>query len=175
MMPMNERQERQARILDLLQHAPEPIRGEDLARQVGVTRQVVVHEIAILRASGTPILSTPRGYLLNPHPHSRQQAVLSVRHPPDKTATELYTLIDHGLVVKNVMVEHPLYGELSGALELRSRKDVDMFLREVDRAQATLLSSLTDGFHMHTVEYLHLTDLTQALDALKRAGIDVIR
>ncbi len=169
-----ERQERQHRIVSLLQDQDEPLRGDDLARQLQVTRQVVVHEIALLRAAGIPIRSTPRGYVLERNARDlHTQTVIAVRHTPAQTASELYTLVDHGLVVENVIVEHPLYGELRGALQIRSRLDVDDFLAQLAAGRAALLSTLTDGYHLHTVSYFRMDSLTKAIEALRRQSIDV--
>ncbi|NMP24784.1 transcription repressor NadR [Sulfobacillus harzensis] len=169
------RQERQALIVSLLRSATEPMRGEDLADQAQVTRQVVVHEIALLRAAGVPILSTPRGYRLSSLDYpSRERTIIAVRHTPEQTAEELYTLVDHGLAVHSVIVAHPIYGHLEGSLEIRSRIDVASFLQQVEADQASLLSSLTDGYHMHTVSFQRSKDLELARQALRRAGIAVL-
>ncbi|PSR21985.1 MAG: transcription repressor NadR [Sulfobacillus acidophilus] len=171
---MNERQERQERILQQLASQEAPLRGEDLARQLGVTRQVVVHEIALLRAAGSPIVSTPRGYYLRPIRHEvANKTVIAVRHQPEQTRDELYALVDHGLVVENVLVEHPVYGELSGGLHLRSRFDVDQFLEQVESERAMLLSTLTQGYHLHTVRYPDAQALSAAVAALRNQAIEV--
>lgn len=168
---LRERRERQAYIVQVLRESTEPIRGEDLAVKCQVTRQVVVHEVALLKARGTPIVSTPRGYYLSGVPDGMEQTVLSVHHGPEQTADELYTLVDHGIVVENVMIEHPIYGELQGALHLRSRHDVSDFLQEIARGRVALLSSLTQGDHLHTVSYHDLRQLDQAIVALEKKGI----
>lgn len=169
-----DRQERQHQIMAILKHQREPLRGDDLARQLEVTRQVVVHEIALLRAQGMAIQSTPRGYVLERLAGDRQtQTVMAVRHTPAQTADELYTLVDHGLVVQNVIVEHPVYGELRGALQLRSRLDVDDFLTQLATGGVALLSTLTDGYHLHTVSYSRADSLMKAIAALRHRGIDV--
>ena len=156
-----------------LQAHPEPIRGEDLARMLGVTRQVVVHEVALLRAAGTPIASSPRGYYLPGDDFHRHRTVLAVRHQPNQTRAELYAMVDHGLTVENVVVEHPVYGELEGRLHLRSRFDVDQFLQAVEQSEAGLLSVLTQGYHLHTVSYSSAGDLEAAIHALRERSIAV--
>jgi hypothetical protein len=134
----------------MLREAQEPISGTELARRLGVSRQAIVHHIAVLRASHAPIDATPRGYVwLRPQ---GQRAVFMVAHPPEGTQAELYALVDVGLTVVDVLVEHPVYGELRGGLDLHSRADVDIFLGHLARTGATLLSSLTGGVHWHTVE-----------------------
>jgi len=171
---MSERDTRQRQILQLMRTHSEPIRGEEIAQICHVTRQVVVHEIALLRASGIPIVATPRGYYLDESTALAQQTVISVRHRPEETAHELYTLVDYGIQIDNVIVEHPLYGELRGMLQLRSRRDVDHFLAQVRAGQVALLSSLTDGYHLHTVTYPDKLVLEQAVQALRQKGISVI-
>ncbi len=164
---------RQEQLIQLLTEVEGPTRGEDLAQQLGVTRQVVVHDIALMRARGVPVVATPRGYYLDRRPDDRLRAVLAVRHPFDRTGPELYTLVDHGVWVLNVMVEHPVYGELTGTLHIGSRLDVDQFLAQVDREHAHLLSDLTDGYHMHLVEFADRQQLDRAVSALGSCGVEV--
>lgn len=168
------RQQRQERIAAMLQDSRQPWRGEDIAQALDVTRQVVVHEIALLRASGLPIVSTPRGYVIYGDQPSPLRTVISVRHTADQTAEELYTLVDAGVTIENVIVEHPLYGELKGSLNLRSRLDVDTFLADVHAGGASLLSSLTDGHHLHTVSYPRVESLTYAVARLRERDITVL-
>ncbi|MBX6351868.1 MAG: transcription repressor NadR [Thermoflavifilum sp.] len=170
---MRDRAQRQQRIVALLKGAQEPVTGSDLARWVGVTRQVVVHDVAVLRAAGAPILSTPRGYLWQPAEWNGFTAVLAVRHPPELTETELNILVDHGIHVQDVIVEHPIYGELRGTLRLASRRDVQLFLDQVRSSGAALLSNLTGGYHMHTVTAPDDTRLAEAVRALQQHGIEV--
>ncbi len=171
---MNDRQSRQEQLLTLLRESGEPLRGEDLALVCGVTRQIIVHEIALLRAAGIPIVSTPRGYRLERTAAAHQQTVIAVRHRPEQTAAELYTLVDHGIVVDNVIVDHAVYGELRGNLQLRSRLDVEQFLAQIHEGRAALLSSLTEGYHLHTLTYQRKADLADAIAALRSQSIDVI-
>lgn len=167
------RTERQDRLYELLKNNREPITGTDIAVQMGVTRQVVVHDIALLRASGIPVLSTPRGYMLQAVNLPEKQYVLSVSHPPELTATELTILVDYGVKILDVLVEHPLYGEIRGSLHIESRRDVDLFMQQLANLGATLLSSLTDGYHLHTVECSDAKRLAEAVAELRRHGIQV--
>ena len=163
--------DRKDRILQHLRQAGRPVTGSELARVMGVSRQVIVQDIAILRAQGKEILATPQGYLWRQTREDRQRAVLPVVHPFEKTATELTTLVDHGLKVLDVIVEHPIYGELRGLLMLECRRDVERFLSRAAETNAALLSSLTGGVHLHTVEYSREEDLEAARQALAREGI----
>lgn len=106
----------------------------------------------MLRAGGEEILSTPQGYRFPADWPAAHRAILACRHAPERTAEELQILVDHGVRVIDVVVEHPLYGELRGSLMIESRADVEDFLGRWRGQRATLLSSLTRGVHLHTVE-----------------------
>lgn len=166
------RQSRQDSILAELGASDRPLTGTELAERCGVTRQVVVHDIALLRAAGVYIISTPRGYWLQTAPRS-ETTVLSVFHPPNLTDVELTTLVDFGIEVVDVIVEHPVYGELRGDLHLVSRRDVALFLEKVASSDALLLSSLTEGFHLHTVASPSQKRLREAISALRLHGVQV--
>ena len=130
---MNAAQRRKA-ILERLTEASAPLSASVLAGALGVSRQIVVGDVALLRAAGTQIDATPRGYQL--HPAARE---------------ELYTVVDQGGIVVDVAVENPLYGELRGNLNLASRYDVDHFIQQAADTPECLLSRMTGGVHLHTL------------------------
>jgi len=161
---------RRRQIIESLQHDGAPIRGSELARRLRVSRQCLVQDVAILRAGGEQIVSTPRGYRLpesSPHLH---RAILACRHSPERTEEELEILVDHGVKILDVIVEHPVYGELRGALALESRADVRDFLTRVRASHAVLLSSLTGGVHLHTVEASRPEMIVRAKARLRARG-----
>jgi transcriptional regulator of NAD metabolism len=169
------RHHRQQYILEALSKTSQPIPGQEFANQLQVTRQVVVHDIALLRSRGHAILSTARGYCLQTAASGTSNVtVLSVVHQSSQTAEELYTLVDHGIAVLDVQVEHPLYGTLTGQLGVESRRDVEEFLRQASLCQAPFLLTLTDGHHLHSVRYPSTARLDQALVALAAKGIEVL-
>lgn len=144
---------RRTRELEWLRTAEAPLSATRLAQQLGVSRQVIVQDVAILRAAGHEILATARGYLLQHRPQPGVvRRVLACRHAPEETTAELNTMVDYGLKVVDVVVEHPLYGEIRGLLMLESREDVRRFVEDVEQNRASLLSVLTGGVHFHTVE-----------------------
>lgn len=146
--------------------------GDDLARHFRVSRQCLVQDVAVLRAAGVEILSTPQGYRLPPQGRSpAHRATLACRHTPEQTEQELNILVDHGVRVLDVVVEHALYGDLRGSLMIESRADVQDFLRRWRLAKASLLSSLTRGVHLHTVEASRPRNIAQAKARLLEAGI----
>ncbi len=144
---------RRALELEWLHGSSQPLSAASLAQRLGVSRQVIVQDVAILRAAGHDILATARGYLLpvRPAPGTVRE-VLALQHRPEETTEELNILVDYGLKVVDVVVEHPLYGEIRGLLMLESREDVRRFVEEVEQHRASLLSTLTGGLHLHTVE-----------------------
>jgi hypothetical protein len=158
-------------LIKILQRCERPVTGNELSRKLKVSRQIIVQDVALLRAAGTDILATPQGYVLLEHDKPRaKQAVLAVQHSPDQTETELCVLVDNGLRVIDVIVEHPLYGELRGYLMLQCRADVQNFMNRLKVQRATLLSALTGGVHLHTVEYEDVVGLEQARTELAQQG-----
>ncbi len=150
----------------------EPLRGQELADLFGVSRQVIVQDIAVLRAEGAPILATPQGYLwagASQAPPAIRR-ILAVRHGPDDIEAELNAIVDQGATVVDVMVEHPVYGELRGLLMTRSRHDVQQFLRRLREHQAGPLLLLTGGVHLHTVEAPDEPTMQRAVAALAQLG-----
>ena len=148
-----------------------PIAGNELARMFHVSRQCLVQDVAILRAHGEEILSTPRGYRMPSPQTAAHRAVIACQHGPERTKEELNILVDQGVKVIDVMVEHPLYGELRGALMIESRADVADFMRRRETTHASLLSSLTGGVHLHTVEATRPESIARAKALLHERGI----
>lgn len=149
---MNERCEK---ILKILVDADEPTTASSLAEQMGVSRQVIVGDIALLRVAGHEITATSRGYLLDEEAGGAAFAytgIVACQHSFDEMQEELYTIVDFGGTVIDVAIEHAVYGELSGALNLSSRFEVDEFIRKVEEADnSTPISSLTGGIHIHHI------------------------
>ncbi len=164
-------EERRRRLMDLLARTSRPLSGTDLGQQLGATRQTVVQDVAILRARGAAVVATARGYLLATSlTPNRHQALLAVRHRPDQTEEELSLLLDLGLRVVDVVVDHPIYGEIRGMLMLDSLEDLREWLKGMRERRAHLLSELTDGIHLHTVEAPRPELLDRGREALRRKG-----
>lgn len=142
--------QRRTEILSRLKTEHTPISATALAHTFGVSRQVVVGDIALLRAAGAPIAATPRGYLLDP-PVNGILHTVAVCHTNTRMERELQICVDNGCTVVDVLVEHPVYGQLVGQLQLSNRYDVEQFLQRVRSGSAQPLSALTDGIHLHTL------------------------
>ena len=130
--------------------ATAPESASVLAARFSVSRQVIVGDIALLRAAGEDISATPRGYIVN---RSRPGALrtLACVHSYEDTAKELNIMVDNGCTVVDVIVEHPIYGQISGQLDIASRYDVAQFVEKLSTEDAPPLSSLTGGVHLHTL------------------------
>lgn len=143
-------QTRRQEILNTLQKNTAPISATALAQQLGVSRQIIVGDVALLRAAGTEICATPRGYVI------LQAAAgcthrLACRHDSSGMADELHAIIELGCTIVDVIVEHPIYGQLTGPLQLNSHTDVDQFINRCTAESAQPLSLLTEGIHLHTI------------------------
>ena len=141
--------QRRAALSDYLSQAAGPVSASVLAARFSVSRQIIVGDIALLRAGGLDIAATPRGYLL-PRPTPGLTRQLACVHRPEDMGRELELMVDNGTVL-DVIVEHPVYGQLTGQLHLSSRYDVGQFLQKVSRSGARPLSALTGGVHLHTI------------------------
>lgn len=162
---------RRQHIMTVLRSSPRPVTGGDLATAMGVSRQVIVQDVALLRASGEGLIATAQGYTLAENLAPRApRAILACRHNREETEDELNTIVDLGVKVIDVIVEHPIYGELHGLLALESRQDVSEFMRRLLASGAGLLSALTNGVHLHTVECPRPEKLAWARNALQAKG-----
>lgn len=143
--------ERRTQILELLRQSREPLSGSALAKILGVSRQIIVQDMALLRTgTGVEILSTYQGYLLH-EPQEPCRRVFKVRHSSADTRRELEAIVDLGGKVEDVFVYHRVYGVVRGQLQISSRKDVLDFLERLKESSSAPLMQITDDFHYHTV------------------------
>lgn len=143
-------QQRRQEIARRLAASTGPLSAAALARELSVSRQVIVGDVALLRAGGLKITATPRGYLLPPVP-AGVTCTIACRHRADQMGEELNAIVDQGCTVLDVIVEHPIYGQLTGPLHLSSRYEVSQFIARCREEEAAPLSQLTEGVHLHTV------------------------
>ncbi len=147
---MNGAQRRQ-KILEMLMTADAPVSGSALAAEFGVSRQVIVQDMALLRTHGEQVIvSTYQGYLI-PKADTGCSRVFKVRHKAEDTERELLEIVDLGGKVEDVFVYHRIYGVVKGELNIRSRKDVREFMARLADGSSTLLMEVTDAYHYHTV------------------------
>ena len=158
-------------ILDIISNATAPVKGTDLAERCDVSRQIIVGDIALLRAGGEPIISTPRGYQIAQDHNRGIEKVIVCCHDADKMQSELETIVDNGGIIHNVCVEHEVYGYLEASLKLRSRRDVHQYVKRMKSSHAELLSSISGGIHTHLVEAGSAEDMEAIEGELDRLGI----
>ncbi|MBZ4687529.1 MAG: hypothetical protein JG764_1162 [Clostridiales bacterium] len=165
-------EKRRKEILNKLVASQEPITGNELSTVFNVSRQVIVQDIAVLRAAGNEILATPSGYLvINTGTDNKIKKIYAVKHSSDELEKELLIMVDSGGKVLDVIVEHALYGELKGLLMLACREDVYAFVKKLKETGAKPLSSLTTGIHLHTVEAPNEEIHNKIAEKLKKEGI----
>ena len=145
---------RRIELMNRLKQENRPLSGAELAKEFGVSRQVIVQDIALLRATNRNILSTNKGYVLYDPEHGQSlcRRIFAVNHTDAQMQEELYLTVDCGGYVCDVIVEHEIYGQLSADLILKNRRDVDEFIRKIGETADLPLKVLTGNSHLHTVE-----------------------
>ena len=164
--------DRRKELLNKLQVSQSPITGSNLADSFEVSRQVIVQDIAILRAEGHEILATSKGYIISDNNDNMVQQIIACQHgvAVEDVQEELETIIKYGGRIADVVVEHPMYGELKGRLVIQSKSDLEDFMEDYENKEVKPLSTLTDGVHLHTIEALNEEVLTLIKDKLKEKG-----
>ncbi|WP_228370435.1 transcription repressor NadR [Gottschalkia acidurici] len=146
-------EERRREISNILISTDKPIKGTELASRFDVSRQVIVQDIALLRAEGFDVIATPQGYIVPKYNNNKiLKTIVSKHFSIDEVEDELVTMVDYGAKIVDVIVEHPIYGEMRGILDIGYKDEVNEFLKEVKNGNAEFLSTLTDGIHIHTIE-----------------------
>lgn len=163
---------RRNELLNMLKSSKEPITGSELAKHANVSRQVIVNDINLLKARNEPIMATSQGYLymnLDDNASNFERKIVCV-HTADEAEDEMFTIVDCGVTLKSVIVEHPVYGEITASMMLSSRVDVENFLQKVKETNATYLSELTNGAHLHVISASTEKQLDEAEKRLREKG-----
>lgn len=159
---------RRSEILKILSGATMPVSAGKLAETLGVSRQVIVQDIALLRATGTEIQAHARGYLLAQQEETKR--VFKVLHSDEDVEKELSLIVDDGGLVVDVFIYHKVYGKVKAPMNIRTRRQIKAFLEDIAIGKSSLLKNVTSGYHYHTI----LADSKETLDlieeGLKNAG-----
>ena len=142
-------EERKKGIIKTLTLAKKPVSASALAEEFGVSRQIIVKDIATLRNDGFSVTSYARGYLLEKE--SKHERVFKIIHSDEETEEELGIIVDLGGVVKDVFVFHKFYNKLTASLDIKSRYDIKKFMDNISSGKSSLLKNVTSGYHYHTV------------------------
>lgn len=141
--------ERRKAIVNLLLSSTDAISGGKLSEEFGVSRQIIVQDITVLKGSGYDILSTHNGYIIQKSP--LKERVFKVHHTTQQTEDELNTIVNLGGTVVDVFVWHKVYGKMEAPLNIFSPMHVKQFIEGVRSGKSTELMNITGGYHYHTV------------------------
>ena len=155
--------ERRNIIVNLISNSDKPISGGELADKLKVSRQVIVSDIALLKASGHKIISTNKGYVVNDE--TSCQRVFKTHHTTEQTKDELTAIIDLGGIVVDVFVWHRVYGKIQANLNISSRRNVVQCMEGLESGKSKPLMNITSGYHYHTVK----ADSEETLDLIEKA------
>ncbi len=162
-------------LIQTLNQATTPLKATSLAKEFGVSRQIIVGDVAILRASHYDIIATNQGYLLADKAtsvdDSRFRGKIVCQHLADQAIEELTIIINHGGFVENVEVDHPYYGIIKANLQIKNHEDIKEFQTAMDKSTGTMLSSLTNGIHLHTITTSDEATFEDIKADLKAVGI----
>ncbi|AGX41092.1 transcription repressor NadR [Clostridium saccharobutylicum] len=164
--------ERRDSIIKLLLESNKPLKGTTIAEKYAVTRQVIVKDIAILRAKGENIIATPDGYIVNNN-EGKVKAIIAVTHDKEQMFEEMSIVIKYGGIIEDVIVEHPLYGEIKGMLMIKNFNELNKFIIKYKEQKAKLLSVLTNGVHLHTIAADTEDDIELIISELKERNFVV--
>ncbi len=155
-------------IMDFLSSAERPVPAAILAEKFGVSRQIIVKDVAKLREDGIKITPLSKGYVLEGiNPFER---VFKVIHSDEDVERELNLIIDLGGVVEDVFINHKLYGIVTGRMDIRTRNDIQIFLKNLAAGKSTLLKNVTSGYHYHTVTANDSETIERIAKKLKEEG-----
>ena len=160
-------EERRSEIIHVLENSSKPVAGTELAKQFQVSRQVIVQDIALLRAVNKNILATNKGYVLfrEKEQAGRIKRIVCVCHGDDDIRSEFECVLDYGARILDCTVEHDIYGQISVDLVIQTMEDAEKFISQLGKSDSKSLNFLTDGVHYHTIEAGSL----RILDAVERA------
>lgn len=160
--------ERREKLIQIIRDRTKPISGGELAKMLGVSRQVIVQDIALLRASDFDIISTTKGYMLYQTEDKKIKRVFMVKHSTKDIEDELCTIVDNGGKILDVHVVHEIYGQIVTELIIRNRSDVYDFVEKVRTKKIVPLKELTAGTHHHTIEADSEETLNRIEEALRK-------
>lgn len=169
--------ERREEILNMLSESKLPLSATTLSSIFGVSRQIIVGDIALLRASGLNISATPKGYIYTPGEEDSSEygfiGMIACKHSKDQLLEELFTIVDFGGALIDVAIDHPIYGQISGNLNIRSRYEANSFGEKIKGCQAKQLCDLTDGTHLHKIGCENESIFQLILEDLTKKGIAI--
>lgn len=162
-------EERRGKIIQALKNSDKAVSATTLAKKFDVSRQIIVQDVALLRANGKNIFSTNRGYLIQEDEETTR--VFKVQHEDDEVEKELTTIVDLGGTVEDVFVYHKVYGVLRAEMNIKSRMDIRNYMEEIRSGKSSLLKNVTSGYHYHTVRAERVEILDMIQEELQKKGL----
>ena len=162
-------EERRGKIIQALKNSDKAVSATTLAKEFDVSRQVIVQDVALLRANGKNIFSTNRGYLIQEDGETTRG--VKVQHEDDEVEKELTTIVDLGGTVEDVFVYHKVYGVLRAEMNIKSRMDIRNYMEEIRSGKSSLLKNVTSGYHYHTVRAERVEILDMIQEELQKKGL----
>ena len=162
-------EERRGKIIQALKNSDKAVSATTLAKEFDVSRQVIVQDVALLRANGKNIFSTNQGYLIQEDEETTR--VFKVQHEDDEVEKELTTIVDLGGTVEDVFVYHKVYGVLRAEMNIKSRMDIRNYMEEIRSEKSSLLKNVTSGYHYHTVRAERVEILDMIQEELQKKGL----
>ena len=164
-------QERRKLVLQYLHSEKRPVKGTEMANKFDVSRQVIVQDIALLRAEGEDIMATPQGYVIVQDNRGKIIKKVVIKHQGyEEIEDELQTMIDYGVRVIDVIIDHPIYGEIRSPLNISYKRELEEFMLKIRTEKAEPLASLTEGVHIHTLEVPDEECFRKVKEALSKKG-----
>ncbi|ARJ50851.1 transcription repressor NadR [Staphylococcus lutrae] len=168
---MNSADKRRAQIIECLEASEQPIKGYELSRRFGVSRQVIVKDISYLKTQNYTIHSSSKGYYMHVQSQGRPfKRMIICQHEKSEIEAELKTIVENGAMIDNVSVEHPVYGTLQAELMIETLDHIDTFVANMNKYQGTMLAQLTDMVHLHTISADSEKILDNAVRDLQQQG-----
>ena len=161
-------QERREEIIKIIKSSSKPVAGTELAKVLGGSRQVIVQDMALIRANGVEITSTNRGYIIQKE--KEVSRVFKVIHTNEQVEEELTLFVDLGGRVEDVFVYHKVYGVIKANLNIKSRRDVKKYMEDINSGKSTNLLNLTSNYHYHTITAEDEQTLDLIQDELNKKG-----
>ena len=155
--------ERRKAIVNLLLSEENAVSGGEMSERFGVSRQIIVQDITVLKGSGYDILSTHNGYIMKKSP--LKERVFKVHHTTEQTENELKLIVGLGGAVVDVFVWHKVYGRMEAKLNIFSELHVKQFIEGVRSGKSSELMNITGGYHYNTVR----ADSEEILDKIEMA------
>lgn len=155
-------QERREEIVKILKNSANAVSGTELAKHLEVSRQIIVQDMALIRANGIDIISTHRGYVINGE--KTVSRVFKVFHTDEQVEEELNLFVDLGGKVQDVFVYHKVYDVIKAPMNIKSRMDVKKYMTDISTGKSTQLMNLTSNYHYHTI----VADNKEVLDMIQQ-------